>query len=419
MPTTPRPLPVLGGRALALVGIILVALNLRTAVAALSPIFDRINVDVPLDTVGIGLLGTLPPLCFAVFGLATPLLRRRMHLETLLLVSLAATTVAHLWRGSSDSFASLVLASVAAFAGAGVANVVLPPIVKKYFPNRIGGMTSAYVTVMTLFSMVPALIAVPVAESFGWRVSVGMWAALGAVAVFPWLALWLRERRAQLAVAEPDADVEVEAPALVGRVWRTRLGWALAVLFGMTSMNVFGAFAWMPQMLTEIAGVAPAQAGALLALFAAMGVPLGLIIPVLAVRPGSALPLIVAGVAFFIAGYAALLLVPDVATWLWVVLVGLGPLLFPLSLVMINLRTRTPQGAIALSGFTQGIGYLIGSLGPLLMGILYELTGSWTAPILFLLSTVVGTAVAGYVLLRPRMLEDEWHERADPPTATG
>ncbi|HEU4808138.1 MAG TPA: MFS transporter [Homoserinimonas sp.] len=411
MPTTPRPLPVWGGRTLVLVGIILVAINLRTAVAALSPIFDGIDADVPLDNLGIGLLGTLPPLFFAIFGLLAPVLRRRMHLETLLLASLVAMTVAHLWRGASDTFLSLALGSAVAFAGAGVANVVLPPIVKKYFPDRIGGVTSVYVTVMTLFSMVPALVAVPVAQSFGWRVSVAMWAALGVLAVFPWIALWLRERRVAMAEAElPDAG-DVASPALVGSVWGSPLGWALAVFFGMTSINVFGAFAWLPQILTDIAGTSPGEAGALLALYAAMGVPLAVIIPVLAVRRGTTRPLIITGAALYVIGYLGLLIVPGTATWLWVLLAGLGPLLFPLTLVLINLRTRTPHGAIALSGFAQGVGYLIGSLGPLLLGVLHELTGGWTVPILFLLSTVVGVAVSGVVLLRPRMLEDEWDGR--------
>jgi CP family cyanate transporter-like MFS transporter len=82
--------------------------------------------------------------------------------------------------------------------------------------------------------------------------------------------------------------------------------------------------------------------------------------------------------------------------------------------VLINLRTRTHHGAIALSGFTQGMGYLIGALGPLMLGILHDLTAGWTAPILFLITTVLGMAISGAVLLRPRMLEDEWTVPADP-----
>jgi CP family cyanate transporter-like MFS transporter len=329
-----------------------------------------------------------------------------MHLETLLVASLLIMTVTHLWRGASGTYLSLALASVLAFGAVGVANVVMPPIVKKYFPDRIGGVTSVYATVLTFFSMVPALVAVPVAQSAGWRVSVGMWAALGVVASIPWVALWLRQRRAG---ATTDALIEQSEAALplAGSVWRSRLAWALAVFFGMTSINVFGVFAWLPQILTDIAPVAPGEAGALLALYAAMGVPLAVIVPVLAVRRGSTRPLIAVGVLLYLSGYLGLLVAPGQVTWLWVLLAGLGPMIFPLALVLINLRTRTHHGAIALSGFTQGMGYLIGALGPLVMGILHELTGSWTAPIVFLLLTTVGTAISGAVLLRPRMLEDE------------
>ncbi|MHA6694294.1 MFS transporter [Homoserinimonas sp. A520] len=405
MPSTQHPLPVWAGRSVVLVGIILVALSLRTAVGALSPIFGEIDADLPLTSIRIGLLGTLPPLLFAIFGLLTPLLRRRLRLETLLLVALVVMTLTHVWRGTSGSYLSLAVASGVAFAAVGVANVVLPPIVKKYFPDRIGGVTSLYVTCMTFFSMVPALVAVPVADGFGWRVSVGMWAALAAVAVIPWIALVRRREPRSADSAERD---DVATPALVGSVWSSRLAWALAVFFGMTSINIFGMFAWLPEILLEVTDITPATGGALLAVYAGMGVPLAVVVPVLAVRRGSAGPLTVAGCLLYAGGYLGLLLAPGALTVLWVVVAGLGAMHFPLALVLINLRTRTHQGAIALSGFTQGMGYLIGALGPVMLGILRDLTGGWTVPILFLISTVVGMAISGAVLLRPRMFEDEW-----------
>ena len=74
-------------------------------------------------------------------------------------------------------------------------------------------------------------------------------------------------------------------------------------------------------------------------------------------------------------------------------LAGLGPLIFPLALVLINLRTRTHDGAIALSGFIQSVGYTFGAFGPLVVGVFHELTGGWTVPLLFLLALAV--AVAG------------------------
>lgn len=405
----------------------LVAVNLRTAVAALSPIFSQISVDVPVDSVGVGLLGTLPPLCFAVFGLLAPALKRHLRLETLLIAALGAILIGHLARGLAPNYAVLALASVLTFAGMGVANVVLPPIVKKYFPTSIGTLTSMYVTIMALFSLIPPLVAVPIADSLGWRLSVSMWAALAAVAIIPWLMLWMRDRRATAAAtraataaAGPAASGSPSnagllpeiSPAVAGRVWRSPLAWSMGLLFGMTSLNVYAAFAWLPELLTDLAGVSPAQAGVLLSLYAGMGIPFSLAVPVLASRMRSVAPLIALGFVCFAAGYLGLLFAPAALPWVWVALVGAGPLTFPLVLVLVGLRSRTPEGTVALSGFTQGVGYALGALGPLLVGVLHELSGGWTAPLAFLLLTLVVIAVAGRVVARPRMLEDDWHRTA-------
>jgi len=108
-------------------------------------------------------------------------------------------------------------------------------------------------------------------------------------------------------------------------------------------------------------------------------------------------------------GYLGLIFAPAAATWLWVVFAGLGPLLFPLTLVLINVRTRSHAGSVALSGFTQGLGYAIGALGPLSVGVLHQLTGGWTVALVVLLGTAVAAALAGTVVARPRMLEDHGH----------
>ena len=137
-----------------------------------------------------------------------------------------------------------------------------------------------------------------------------------------------------------------------------------------------------------------------------MGIPAGLLVPLLAARMRNVAVLVYAGVAFFLVGYAGLILAPGTATWLWVSFAGLGPLLFPLTLVLINVRTRTHAGSVALSGFTQGLGYTLGALGPLAVGVLHELTGGWTVPLLVLAATALAAAAAGAVVARPVPLED-------------
>lgn len=395
--------PLWRGRAIALLGILLVAANLRTAVAALSPIFAEIRTEFDVSSIGVGLLGMLPPVCFALFGLIAPRLTRRLSLEAVVVLALAVMLVGHLVRAAAGSFAMLAIGSAVTFAGMGVGNVLLPPLVKRYFPDRIGLVTSLYATVMSVSTLLPPLVAVPVADAAGWHVSVGMWALVTVLAILPWLRILVLHRP-----AHPDRDVEVETaqPAMAGRVWRSPLAWAMAVLFAVSSLNAYAMFAWLPQILHDVAGVPPLDAGALLSVYAGMGIPAGLLVPLLAARMRNVAVLIYVAVAFFIVGYLGLILAPGTATWLWVALAGLGPLLFPLCLVLINMRTRTHAGSVALSGFTQGLGYTLGALGPLAVGVLHQLTASWTLALVVLTATAVAAAVAGSIAARPHYLED-------------
>jgi CP family cyanate transporter-like MFS transporter len=389
------------GRVLAFVGIILVAANLRTAVGALSPILGRISTDLPLDPVIVGLLGSMPPVCFALFGIITPALVRRTKLEVVLIAALVAILLGHLIRGIAGDVLVLVLGSAVTFAGLGLGNVLLPPLVKKYFPDRIALVTTIYVTMLSVSTLVPPLVAVPVADAAGWRVSLAMWAGVSVIALIPWLSLLLKDRRS----AVPPA-LEAAKSDVVGRLWRSPLAWSLAVVFGLSSLNAYAMFAWLPSLVQDTVGVSDATAGAWLSIYAFMGFPAGLIIPILAARMKNVALLVYVAIAFLVAGYAGLLLAPNLAPLLWVVLMGLGPLLFPLALVLINLRSRTHDGAIALSSFVQSVGYVIGALGPLVVGITHDVTGGWTVPLIVLICVAFVGIFAGAVVARNRTIED-------------
>ncbi|WP_173922067.1 CynX/NimT family MFS transporter [Agromyces sp. Marseille-P2726] len=394
--------PLWAGRALALIGIVLVAFNLRTAVATLSPILTELERDIALAPIVVGFLGMLPPLCFAVFAIVTPLFAKRLGLEVTLILSIVALAVGLAGRGLAGDAVWLVVASTLTFAAIGVANVLLPPLVKRYFPDRVGLLTSIYVTAMSVSTFIPALVAVPVADAAGWRISLGQWAIVAALCLVPWVTLLVHPKRE----APPTLPEQAE-PGLLRYAMRSPLAWALAVVFAVSGFNTYTMFAWMPPMLHDIAGTTPAEAGALLSLYAAMGLPAGLIVPIVAARYGRVRLLIAIAVTTLVVGTLGLLLVPGAVTWLWVVLAGIGPMLFPLALVLINLRTRTHSGAVALSGFVQCVGYLIVAVGPFAFGLLHEATDGWVWPLVFLLGSAVAAATGGAVVARPPYLEDE------------
>lgn len=430
-PSSSQGLPLWRGRALALIGIVLVAFSLRSAVASLSPVIDHVAEDFPVSSVVAGLIGAAPPVCFALFGLLTPLVERRFGLERIAVVAIALIAAGLLLRGLSVDSTTLLGATVVVFAGVGSGNVLLPPLVKKYFPDRLGIMMTVYSTTMAVSTFVPPLVAVPVADSAGWRVSLGMWGVFAAIALVPWIVMIVTSRTDGPALAPPIVKPSIEAlenpdpasvstgpivtrpanPRVFGRLWRLPMAWAVALVFGTSSTLAYVSFAWLPAILIEVGGVSAADAGLLLSLFGLMGLPCSLIVPLLIVRFHATRPVFFVGIAAGLAGLAGLLFAPTVALPLWVVLFGLGPILFPLSLVLLSIRARTPESAVALSGFAQSIGYAVAAAFPLLIGLLHETTGGWQVPLWLLVGVLLAAIPAGLVAGRRRTIEEDWERR--------
>jgi CP family cyanate transporter-like MFS transporter len=402
--------------------VVLVALNLRIAVASVSPILDLVREDVALSATEAGLLGTIPVMSFAVFGSLTPVLARRLGLEPLLVLAMLLSVTGEVVRSGTSTATGFLGWTVVALAGMGMGNVLLPPVVKRYFPDRIGVVTSVYSVTMSISTALPALLAVPVAERLGWRTSLSVWSVVGVLAALPWVVVVVRSAAARAELAGVLRRSPTTTPALTsrhrsgGRVWRSPLAWGMGVTFGMNSLNVYAMFAWLPQILIDD-GMSANAAGVWLSVFAILSLPPALVAPIAAARMRNPIGLIVFFVACFVVSYVGLLVAPSGPVWLWIVLGGLGPGAFPVLLALMNLRTRTSAGAASLSGFTQGVGYAVAGTGPLLVGVLYDATGGWTAALLFLIGTLVVLLVAAVVACRPVMLEDTWGPRGPAPAA--
>ncbi|MGA5307366.1 MFS transporter [Micromonospora taraxaci] len=394
--------PATGG-ALVLVGMLLVAVNLRAVVTSLGALLDEVRDGLGLSGATAGLVTTLPTIAFAGLGALTPWLVRRVAPARVLVVAMFALAVGQVLRVVTDSIWIFVLTSALALSGIAVANILLPMLVKQHFPHRTGLVTGAYTMALTVGTTVAAATAVPIAHAFGsWRAGLGIWAAMAAVAVLPWVPLALRTRTGARR-ATPTAVVAT--PARI-RPARTRLGWAMAVYFGAQSLSGYAIMGWLAQLFRD-AGYHPESAGLLLAGVTALGVPIALLMPTLAGRLGSLRPLVLGLTTASALAYLGLALAPHGAALLWVALLAVGQGAFPMILTAIGLRARTAEGTVALSAFAQSTGYVIAALGPLLVGILYEATGGWTAPIGFLLGALAVQTTAGMAIARPRYVEDE------------
>lgn len=345
----------------------------------------------------------LPTASFAVMGfLALPLLRR-MRLEHLLLVALLLTTLGQLGRAVGGVLTFLVFTCVAML-GIGLGNVVAPPLLMKYFPDRIGMVGALHVTLLGVSTAVAAQLAIPLGTLYGWRFSIGIWASLSAVATIPWLSL-LGVKRAVGRAGTPPTKDGLPSRANAVRPWKSSIGWGMALIFAGFSSNTFAALTWLPAVLVD-RGMRQETAGSMLAVYSILALPFALIVPVVVQRMSRPLPVAVLFVAAFAIGYGGIIFAPPATAAVWVIIAGLGQGAYSFAFAMINKRTRTQSGSGSLSAFAQGTGYALASTGPFMFGLLHRPGEGWL-PSFAMLGAWLLVLVTGAIMVnKARMLEN-------------
>ena len=384
-------------RLLVVVGIIVLAFNLRPAAVSVGPVLDEMIRDLHMSPTTAGVLTTLPVLAFASFGALAPSLARAVGIHRVTLFALAAVVLGLALRARTDSVPLLLLLSLVALAGMATANVLLPSLVKLHFPNRVGLLTSLYTTSLALGLTAASVLTVPIGHALGsWRWGLASWALAALVAAVPWLGL----------LRHDSAPSSAPQTVTLGQVARTRLGWAMALLFGLQSLQAYAIFGWFAQVYRD-AGFAASTAGLLLGVITGMSIPLSFLLPSLSARLHDQTLLLCLLVACYPIGYLGLIFAPRGGAWLWAVVIGIGASVFPVVLTLIGLRARTSEGTAALSGFSQSVGYLIAAIGPFGVGLLYDVTGGWTVPLSVLTGLTVLQLLAGLTVARPAYIEDQ------------
>lgn len=410
------------GRLGALLGIMLMALSVRAAVVSVPPLLDIIGPELGFTSFTTGLLAMLAPIIFAISGLFTPRMIAAMGLERTLLLAVAVAIVGQAGRAFVGDVSPFLLLTALTMAGHGIGNVVLPPLVKKYFPDRISSVTSGYVTLIAIGTAMSPMFAVPLEQVSDWRFSIGFWTLASAVVLVPWFIQFAADRRRRaaeaveherLAATETSAETEARLAGIVKvepdhriNPWRSRVAWGLAIFLAGNSGQTYVYFTWLPPYLIG-EGVDPAVAGGALAYFAILGLPVSLLVPL--VVPRMRQPIYAAGffIVLWIIGHTGMYFLPTQGTWWWITAAGLGQGTFAMALLMINVRSRTTYGSGVLAGFSQGLGYAGAAVAPLLFGIVRDATGGWGASFGMLGICLLVLVVGAVMINGPRQIEDD------------
>ncbi|MEK5478204.1 MFS transporter [Paenibacillus sp. FSL R5-0407] len=407
---------VAGGAAatLLIIAVMLTAATLRSPLTGVGPLIGEIQNSTGLSHTLAGMLTTLPLIAFAVFALAAPKLSSRFGIERTLLYCMILMTGGILLR-SMPAVPALFGGTALVGSAIAIANVLVPSLIKRDFPLRLGLMTSLYTSSMNMWSAIASGISMPISRTgLGWRGALACWLILSAATALIWLPLARRhsasrsntQTAAALASSGPvkvsGLDTATTAPEgnITSQrsvsVWRSPIAWQVTIFMGCQSVMFYVGISWLPEILHE-RGLSMDQAGWMLSLMQLASMGGSFLMPLIAARAQSQKGLAAVSSSLFLLGYGGVWLgSPDLAL-LFILLIGLGcGTTFSLVIMFFALRSRTADQAAKLSGMAQSVGYLLAAVGPTLFGFIHDRSGGWAMPLATITGVSLITIIMGY-----------------------
>ncbi|WP_328311683.1 MFS transporter [Streptomyces sp. NBC_00442] len=395
-----------------LVGIVLASVNMRAALASVSPLVGEISDSFGLSSTASSLVTSVPVLFLGLGALVAPWLARRFGSEPVLLFALLLLAVGIVVRVAPSAVA-LYGGGVLVGTAIALLNVLMPGLIKRDFPDKAASMTSVYTGAMIAGATLVAASSVPLEKAFGgsWEASLAVWSLLAVLAAVAWLPQVLiargrtghEVRTGASAGASPSGAAQDTTSGAAGRsVWRSALAWQVTLFMGLQSLWSYVLIAWMPTIFTDH-GMSRSTAGVIFAFNNLIQVAGAFAVPLLAGRMRSQRPLIVLVTSLVAAGYAGLMIAPVSGAWLWSGVLGIGQGgAVGLALTLIVLRSGDARTAARLSGMAQTVGYLLAAAGPLAAGAVHQATGGWTVPIALVLGVCAAALTVGLFAARDR-----------------
>jgi MFS transporter, CP family, cyanate transporter len=379
-------------------GLVLLSLCLRGPLVAVSTVTIDLSTELGMSSTVIGLLTSLPVLCFGIAAPGASAVIARLGVERASLITLLGVLIGILMRSAGGVPAALVGTVIMGLAIT-VGNVVAPVIIGRDFRPRAAVLTGAYTAMLNVGSMLTLTLTGPVAAQFGWQVALAMWAVLPIAAGFAWLPLTRRNNRPARTEKRADGTRTAAGATMEPKGSRSMLrrptSWMLTIAFAGQAFAYYGLTAWLPTFFADEQGMTSGQAGAASSIFQVFALIGAFGTPVIINRLGGPIP------AFLINGVLwsclplGLLFAPDL--WaLWSALSGAaqgGGFVTVFTVVV--LRAKTLRENRQLSSIVQTGGYTIACLGPVVLGGLHDATDDWDASLLAAFVAVAALTILG------------------------
>ncbi|MBM0066658.1 CynX/NimT family MFS transporter [Alkalicoccobacillus gibsonii] len=373
---------------LLIIGIAVIAFNLRPAITSVGPVIGEIRADFGLSNGAAGLITTLPLLSFAALSPLTPKLGQKLGFEGAIVAGLGLLLLGILLR-ATGLLSFLFIGTALVGVGIAICNVLLPGLAKLHFPLKVGLITSIYSTLMSIFAALASGITVPMADGLGlgWNTTLLLWGAL----VLLGLAVWVPQLRGKNSEPKP-----VDVQPVSSSMWKSSIAWQVTLFMGLQSFLFYSSVAWLPEIMRSH-GMSIVTAGWMLSIMQFAGVPGNFLAPIIAGKLKDQRGLVIVISILYFIGLIGLIYggsTPFLVVSILFMGLASGSSI-SLALTFIGLRSANAKQASKLSGMAQSLGYLLAASGPIVIGLVFDWFHNWTAPLLMFMVVLIAMTGVG------------------------
>lgn len=373
-------------------GIFLLGACMRTPITSIPSIVKEIAQSFNIPETSLGILTTIPLICFGLFSVIIPAISRRWGNETTIAISLALLTIGSLMRIANYSM--LIWGTILVGVAITFINVLLPALITDNLPTRVGSMTSLYNVALSLFSAIGAYAITPLVQASGWHFAVTILSLLPLITLLLWIP--------NLRFNHHDHQSSTKG----ANMWKNPRAWAMLIYFGASSFIFYTIVAWLPAM-SESAGMSHTTASIVASLFQLFSLPASFAAPVLAARLQNRQIMVWVTGALVVIGTILLMLPISGFPYYALIsaLLGLGTAgTFSFTMTLFSLKTTNAADTSSLSGMVQSLGYFIAAIGPVIIGQLKAMTNNWTLSEIVMLIVTVLFIIAGLITEHRRLI---------------
>lgn len=354
-----------------IIALFVAAFNLRLAINSISPLLETIQRDLNMSASISSLLTVIPVLCMGLFSPLAAKMGGRWGIERTIGWALGLIGFGTILRLYANSTPFLILTALIAGIGIAAVGPLLSGFIKRYFTN-VPPMIAVYTVALSLGAAMSSGLTVPIQTALNsMQGSLAFWSIFGMIAVFIWWLFVLRR-------IKPTAKNTGTAPS-TKMPWKNANAWLLTLSFALMAMLFYSVTAWLPPMIQSM-GYSEVYASHVFTIFAFIQIPVSLVLPSLLKKVPSRLLWLSIATVFELIGFSMIFF--NIQPWIAAIFIGLGAgMLFPLNLLLPIDMTKNSQEATSWSAMIQSVGYVIGAIGPLIIGWIHDTTNSFSIAI--------------------------------------